>query len=231
MADIIRASFAGRDRLQRTGTAHCQDVTLAAFQGAEIGPLTLLDPNVARRAAVSHWLAGHGVSSVPYDHADELLRFGREGVPVLAADDGDVIADLVTGMQATGVWMPMIAYSETLELRRVTEAIKRGTGHYLIWPFDADDLLDGLQEAQGLTARVPTAHRDAIIAAGKIARLTPRERQVLELIAKGFTNRQIGKVLHLSNRTVEKYRESSMIKLEVQTSSAAIRCAIQAGLA
>ncbi|MGH7675381.1 MAG: response regulator [Gemmatimonadales bacterium] len=65
---------------------------------------------------------------------------------------------------------------------------------------------------------------------GTVGRLTPREREVLVLIASGRTNKQIAAELGISPRTVETHRESLMRKLRIRTVAGLTRFAIDAGL-
>jgi DNA-binding NarL/FixJ family response regulator len=60
--------------------------------------------------------------------------------------------------------------------------------------------------------------------------LTSREREVLQLIAEGNTNRQIAKSLELSEKTVEKHRGNVMVKLNVHDTAGLVRLAIKHGL-
>jgi DNA-binding NarL/FixJ family response regulator len=62
-------------------------------------------------------------------------------------------------------------------------------------------------------------------------RLTPRQRQTLQLIAEGRTTRQIASLLQISSKTVETYRTQLMAKLDVHSVAGLVRCAISIGLA
>lgn len=60
-----------------------------------------------------------------------------------------------------------------------------------------------------------------------LARLTPREREVLQLLAEGFTPKEVARELHISVRTVESHRTSLMRKLDLHTTAALVRFAIR----
>ena len=60
--------------------------------------------------------------------------------------------------------------------------------------------------------------------------LTPREREVLQLVAEGHTNNAIANLLHISIKTVEKHRANVMSKLEVSDLASLIREGIKQGL-
>ena len=61
-------------------------------------------------------------------------------------------------------------------------------------------------------------------------RLSPREREVLKLIAEGYTNKAVAETMHVSIKTVEKHRANLMAKLNVQDLAGLIRIAIKHGL-
>jgi DNA-binding NarL/FixJ family response regulator len=60
--------------------------------------------------------------------------------------------------------------------------------------------------------------------------LSPREVEVLQLIAEGFTNQAIGRMMHISVKTVEKHRSSLMNKLEIRNVAGLVRVALKQGL-
>ena len=103
------------------------------------------------------------------------------------------------------------------ELRDAVRAIARGESYFT--PTVAKQLQAALTQAPGSES---PAHR--------LAALTPREREVLQGIVTGATNRTIAADLQLSTRTVEAYRESLMRKLEIRTVAGLTRFAIEAGV-
>jgi two-component system, NarL family, response regulator NreC len=66
--------------------------------------------------------------------------------------------------------------------------------------------------------------------ADDLARLTPREREVLQLVAEGFTNREIGERLGVAAKTVDVHRTSVMKKLDLHSAQALTRFALRRGL-
>jgi PAS domain S-box-containing protein len=67
-------------------------------------------------------------------------------------------------------------------------------------------------------------------AAERVSRLPPRQRQVLELMARGLLNKQIAWELKISEKTVKMHRALLLDRLEVATSAEAIRVAVEAGI-
>lgn len=105
--------------------------------------------------------------------------------------------------------------TEPAELRRAIRAVARGEAFFS--PSVARHLSAAIQSG--------TAEQSA---AGRLGALTPREREVLQGIAEGRTNKEIAAGLGLSSRTVESYRESLMRKLGLYTVAELTRLALEA---
>jgi RNA polymerase sigma factor (sigma-70 family) len=101
--------------------------------------------------------------------------------------------------------------------------MKQGALDFIEKPFDDEHLLRRVQYA--LTKGALQTHRksehDRI--AQRLAQLTPREREALNLIVGGRTNKEIAEQLHISPRTVEVHRARLMKKLEAESLSDLVR--------
>jgi two-component system response regulator FixJ len=107
-------------------------------------------------------------------------------------------------------------------------AMKAGAVDFIEKPFQKAVLLGAIEQA---FARLnhEVANRDqAQEAAVKLQALTPREREVLDGLAKGLPNKSIGYDLNISPRTVEIHRANLMTKLGVRSLSEALRIAFAA---
>jgi len=108
--------------------------------------------------------------------------------------------------------------------RRARDA---GASGYLVKGVGLAPLLDALRRvAAGGEAFGPALPAGAVPAAP----LSPRERSVLQLIAEGYTNREIGLMLEISPKTVEKHRASLMEKLDAHETAGLTRWALRLGL-
>jgi len=105
--------------------------------------------------------------------------------------------------------------TEPAELRRAIRAVARGEAFFS--PSVAHHLSAAIQGGD-----------EQETAARRLAALTPREREVLQGIAEGRTNKEIAQALGLSSRTVESYRESLMRKLGIYTVAELTRLALEA---
>jgi len=106
----------------------------------------------------------------------------------------------------------------------VFAAVMAGASGYLLKEVRGSSLLDAIRQVAAgrslldpnVTERLLAKLREPAPVDDKLAELTPREREILELIADGMTNRQIGERLYLAEKTVKNYVSSLLAKLGMQ---------------
>jgi DNA-binding NarL/FixJ family response regulator len=159
----------------------------------------------------------------------------------------DLAMPHLNGVEAIGRLRGLGVKTRTLVLSMyadealVRQSLRNGAKGYLLKRAVADELLLAVRavsrgdtflspEVAGpiLTSLVDAPQRLAEL--GPLDHLTSRERQVLQLIAEGHTNREIASHLRLSEKTVEKHRGHLMAKLNVHDTAALVRFAIKHGL-
>ena len=192
--------------------------------------LILVDSDSRRRASVSHTLSGHGVHVEPFETVAELTSsWPRSGTVLIHDNEGDV-ARLIEEMARQGEWYPIIAFAEQPEASRIVRAIHDGAVDYIVWPFVSETLLSALERHDSEAEGLGNARMREAVARGRIEKLTEREREVLDCVASGLSNRKIGEKLEISPRTVEIHRANMLTKLGANHTSEAIRIAIEAEL-
>lgn len=156
----------------------------------------------------------------------EFLNAGRQNI-------GAIILDLrmpnVSGLsvldalRAAGVDQPVIMLTGhgTVELCR--RAFKAGAAEFLEKPVNDELLLDTLQQAVRRHVRSRQRNAADLVARQRYAALTEREREVLGLIIEGLTNKEIGRSLEVSPRTVETHRAKLFEKLAAPSLAQLIR--------
>jgi FixJ family two-component response regulator len=102
-------------------------------------------------------------------------------------------------------------------------AFKAGATEFLEKPVDDDVLLEALQNAVRQHVHSRERHQADRHAREHYAQLSDREREVLGLIVEGLTNKEIGRALGLSPRTVETHRANLFAKLQVDSLAHLIR--------
>ena len=116
-----------------------------------------------------------------------------------------------------GATLPIILITGHADVRMAVEAMKSGAFEFLEKPFRTQDLCDKIQDAVRWDKENWQRRKDREIAESLISGLTPAERQVMELVAAGKTNKEIAAELDLSIRAVEDRRARMMRRLQVKS--------------
>ena len=154
----------------------------------------------------------------------------------------DVRMPKLTGLQATREIREQVPDAAVLILsmhddeRYLFEALKAGASGYVLKRQADVDLLDAVRAVQrGEPFLTPDAQRalikDVLDRGSEQAdELTPREQEVVKLVAEAHTNREIAEILHLAEKTVESHRANAMRKLGMRDRVELVRYAIRRGL-
>ena len=155
----------------------------------------------------------------------------------------DVKMPKLTGLQATreiraqapGVSVLILSMYD--DERYLFEALKAGASGYVLKAQADHDLLEAVRAVErGEPFLTPEAQRALIkdvLGESEITRtdeLTPREQEVVKLVAEAHTNKEIAGILHLSEKTVENHRSNAMRKLGMRDRVELVRYAIRRGL-
>src|ERR1019366_1116033 len=155
----------------------------------------------------------------------------------------DVGMPRLTGLQAAREIRSQIPDSRVLMLsmhddeRYLFEALKAGASGYVLKREADQDLVGAVRAVGGGEAFLTNAAERSIIrgwmddgAEGPTIPLTPREEQVVKLIAEAYTNTQIAEILYLAEKTVESHRANVLRKLGMRDRVQLVRYAIRRGL-
>jgi len=206
--------------------------------------------------AEDHHLVRQGIRAL-LDRTDDITVVGEaangheavELVKRLAPDVlvMDIAMPRLNGLQAIGqirtlgVATQVVVLSMYSDETLVRQALRKGARGYLLKRSVAEELLLAIRAANRGDIYLSPAISRAIVTdllrleddakvLSPFERLTPREREVLQLIAEGHTNTAIAQILNISVKTVEKHRRNLMSKLDVRNLAGLIRTAIKHGL-
>ena len=175
----------------------------------------------AEQARIAFALGHH--AEVYADLGELLERPPEEGI-VLAADDpaapARVLIDRLGGM---GVWLPVVFVTETPTIERAVESIKAGAIDYLGLPLEMGSFARRLGSILAESGEFAERRRREVEAQHAIGLLSRREREVLELLSAGCSNKEIARNLAISPRTVEIHRGNMMTTLGAGHAADAVR--------
>ena len=137
--------------------------------------------------------------------------------------------ELLRRLKRAGFGRPVVVMTAHGDVSTAVRAMKAGAVDFVEKPFDDEALLAAIEAALGTPQASGGAEVDAA-AAARIAALSPREREVLDLLIAGKPNKLIARDLGLSPRTVEVHRARLMARLGAGSLAEAVRLAVQAGL-
>lgn len=183
----------------------------------------------AEQARIAFALGHH--AEVYSDFAELISRPPGDGIVLLRQKALDETLDeYLDCLGERGAWMPLIVCAEEPRIEQVVAAIKSGALDYLALPLDTGRLARSLAKLAAEAKAQGLAHHRLANARRRIAVLSKREREVLELLALGSSNKLIARELSISPRTVEIHRSNMMTKLRAGHAAEAIRLWLQAEL-
>jgi FixJ family two-component response regulator len=187
----------------------------------------LIDDDAAVRESLALLIGTVGLRVTTWADPQAFLSgFDREAIGAIVLDvrmpgiSGLTVLDTLV---AQGVDQPVIMLTGHGTVEMCRRAFKGGAAEFLEKPVDDDRLVEALQQA--VRSHVRSRERrgaDGAMAA-RYAQLSPREREVLALIVEGLTNKEIGRSLDLSPRTVETHRANLFAKLQTESLAQLIR--------
>ena len=131
--------------------------------------------------------------------------------------------DLQAYLVEQNIALPVLIVTGHAEVQSAVRAMKAGAVGFLEKPFGDQELLDHVQEALAIDQRERERKINLRDVRERYERLTPREREVMVLIARGRANKQIAAELDISQKTVEVHRAHVMKKLEAASIAGLVR--------
>jgi FixJ family two-component response regulator len=176
----------------------------------------VVDDDAAVRESLCWLVESAGLNAESYATAQEFLEAYDPRQPGCLVLDvrmpGLSGLDLQEQLAAQGIMLPVIIITGHGEVPMAVRAMKGGAIDFIEKPFSDQLLLDRAREAiaQDAHNRVEQARRAEV--AARLALLTPREREVMEMVVSGKANKQVGASLGISQKTVEAHRAQVMRK-------------------
>ena len=193
-----------------------------------LSPLVhLIDDDEAVRASLALLIGTVGLRVQPWGDPQAFIAgFDRQSIGVIVLDvrmPGISGLAVLETLVAQGVDQPVIMLTGHGTVQMCRRAFKAGAAEFLEKPVNDEALLEALQN--GVRQHVKSRQRNTIDrqTRERFTQLSAREHQVLELIVAGLTNKEMGRALDVSPRTVETHRARLFAKLEVDSLAQMIR--------
>ena len=187
----------------------------------------LVDDDAAVRDALALLISTVGLRVQRWPDPQTFLKdFDRQSIGAIVLDvrmpgiSGLTVLDTLVEQ---GVDQPVIMLTGHGPVEMCRRAFKAGAAEFLEKPVDDEQLIEALQNAVREHVRSRQCRQGNRHALERYAQLSEREREVLGLIVAGLTNKEIGRALDLSPRTVETHRANLFAKLEADSLAQLVR--------
>jgi FixJ family two-component response regulator len=191
--------------------------------------LAILDDDTSVQSALQDLMEAQGMCALCFNSAEQFLHSGaRHKVGCLIADiqmPGMTGIELQAHLKSEQCRIPIIFITGRGDIPSAVIAMKEGASDFFTKPVDGTALLNSVERA---LQRDCANRQKATERAGLIARyksLTPREREVLPLLASGLLNKQVAFELGITEYTVQLHRGHIMRKMEADSFAALVRMA------
>lgn len=194
--------------------------------------LAIVDDDEAVLDALTLFFESKGISSFRFSSGSALLSSLQEGLVVDC-----IVSDVrMPGLDGLALHkhlaqlfyqIPVILITGHGDIDLAVGAIKEGVHDFIQKPFDEQKLLASIESAVSASFKKSLDAEQLKDIAERIARLSERQRQVMELAAQGLTNKEIAAELNIGTRTVESYRAWVMERLGARNLAELIRIAMK----
>ena len=181
----------------------------------------IIDDDEAVRRFLSGLIASVGLHVETYASAQEFLDADEPSQPGCLLLDirmpGMSGLELQKELASRNIRIPILILTGHGDVQVAVHAMKAGAVDFIEKPFNNELLLDRVQNAvaESVEADSTRVRRDQIM--GRVELLTPREHQVLDIVAAGETNKGIARRLDISEKTVEIHRARVMEKMQAKS--------------
>ena len=199
------------------------------------GLIHIVDDDASFRTAIERRLKKAGYEVATYPSAQHFLdRLPSESelgcilldvrIPGLSGPE------LQARLSELGSTMPIVFLTGYADVQTTVRAIKAGAEDVLTKPVLSEELLGAIERALARHQVTRSQRNKLDVVRAHIAKLTPREREVFELVIRGKTNKQIANVLGATERTIKAHRHQVMEKMQVQSLAELVSIAERAGI-
>jgi RNA polymerase sigma factor (sigma-70 family) len=179
----------------------------------------VVDDDASTRELLAWLMKRNGLRAEVFADARAFLEAYPRGQPGCLVLDlnmpGMSGLDLQQQLKERGVALPVIFLSGGADVPQAVQAVREGAIDFIEKPFDYKRVVERVMDGIARDARARAGSEQRARLAERLAQLTQREREVLDLVVAGRINREIAEALDISVKTVEAHRARLMEKLDV----------------
>jgi len=199
------------------------------------GLVHVIDDDASYRTAVERRLKLAGYDVETYSSAQQLLdRLPDADAPGCILLDVQMPGlsglELQSRLIERGSILPIVFVTGHADTPATVRAIKAGAEDFLTKPASSEQLIDAIERAMARSKAARHQRSKFNSLRGLVATLTPRERQVFDLIVRGKINKQIAHELGATERTIKAHRHQVMEKMKVPSLAELVSIAERLGL-
>ena len=188
--------------------------------------VSLLDDQEAVVVAAGRMLRAEGFAVRTWTSAAAFLEAYDSAIPGCLVSDGrmpDMTGlELQQALSARHLRTPIIFMTGVGDVAMAAQAMKAGAVTFLCKPVERAELVAAVREALAYDAAVRARQQEERVISMRLATLTPRELQVLDLLTMGLMNKQIAHELGTVEKTIRKHRGRILEKMNVSTAAALV---------
>lgn len=217
-------AFGSRDRF-----THAPETPSSSPSSSVRHTVHVIADEAQQRAAMARMIFAAGHHAEVYNDVEELINHHPNSGIVLVHESGQLGASAVCqALTRSALWLPVIGFGIEVSASRIVAGMKAGAMDYVVGPVSAGTALAKLQEWAKEASELSDVRNRRAMARSVLARLSDRERQVLDLLATGQSNKQMARDMGISPRTVEIHRMKMMGKIGATSGAQAVRIRIDA---
>jgi FixJ family two-component response regulator len=212
-----------KDARWTKGTSH-----MSHHEGAQRAPMAeptgtvlVVDDDISVRESLKHLLRSAGWHVEAFATARDFLAHPKVETPscvVLDIELPDLNGlDLQRQLIASQVTTPIIFITGYGDIPKTVQAMKAGAVEFLAKPVSGEALLSAVENAIDLSHKTRVRRQELLDLKTRLESLTPRERQVMELVVSGLLNKQVGAELGMREVTVKGHRGQVMRKMNANS--------------
>jgi RNA polymerase sigma factor (sigma-70 family) len=195
----------------------------------------IVDDDASFRTAIERRLRKAGYEVATYPSAQHLLDClpNESELACILLDvriPGLSGPELQERLSELGSTVPIVFLTGYAEVQTTVRAIKAGAEDVLTKPVSSEELLGAIERALAHHQVTRNQKNRLDVVRAHVAKLTPREREVFELVIRGKTNKQVANVLGATERTIKAHRHRVMEKMQVQSLAELVSLAERAGI-